>query len=307
MSPLQVRLFGKVYISHKGVDVNGINAPKVQELFCYLLLFRDRPHPRETLAELFWGNRSIAHSKKYLRQALWQIQSALSAQIGQGSQNLLTAESEWVMLNSSASLWLDVAEFENSVYAYQSKLGRQLDPQGFQELCESAELYRGDLLQGCYQDWCLFERERLQNIFLALLDKLMDYCEAHQEYETGLKYGSQILRHDYARERTHRRLMRLYYLSGNRTEALRQYKHCKKALKQELDVQPSLRTTSLYNQIRLDRLPELSAPSPSARSSDPAAEPLSKVLVRLNQLHQLFYSLQEEIKDDIQLIERTLR
>lgn len=307
MSTLQVRLFGKLHISREGVEMNGINAPKLQELFCYLLLFRDRSHPREMLAELFWGNSSIAQSKKNLRQALWQIQSALGASIQRGDQNLLTTEPEWVMLNSSAALWLDVAEFEKSFYMYQRKPGRELDIQSFQELCKSAELYQGDLFEGCYQDWCLFERERLQNMFLALLDKLMDYCEAFQEYEPGVAYGSQILRYDHARERTHRRLMRLYYLAGNRTEALRQYQRCVEALKKELNVQPSQGTVSLYEQICLDRLTETSPPSSSLKSFDTPLEPLSKVLQRLNQLYQLFYGLQEDIKEDIQLIERILK
>ena len=34
-------------------------------------------------------------------------------------------------------------------------------------------LYRGDLLTGWYQDWCLIERERYQCMFVSLLDKLM--------------------------------------------------------------------------------------------------------------------------------------
>lgn len=307
MSTLRVRLFGKLHISREDVEVNGINAPKLKELLCYLLLFRDRSHPREALAELFWGNNSIANSKKCLRQALWQVQSSLSAPVGQGRQKLLTTESEWVMLNSSTNLWLDVAEFEKSFSMYQRNPDGQLDNQGFQELSKSVELYQGDLLEGCYQDWCLFERERLQNMFLAMLDKLMDYCEANQEYERGLAYGSQILRYDHARERTHRRLMRLFYLAGNRTEALRQYQRCKEALNKELDVQPSKRTTSLYDQIRLDRLVEISLQDLSPSLSDPAIQPLSKVLVRLNRLYHMFYCLQEQIKDDIQLIERTLR
>jgi two-component SAPR family response regulator len=87
-------------------------------------------------------------------------------------------------------------------------------------------LYHGDLLEDWFQDWCLYERERLQNIYLAALDKLMDYCEASRDYDAGLAYGTRILRHDLARERTHRRLMRLYYLAGDRTSALRQYDRC---------------------------------------------------------------------------------
>ncbi len=63
------------------------------------------------------------------------------------------------------------------------------------------DLYRGDLLEGWYQEWCLFERERLQNAYMLMLDKLMGYCEAHSEYEQGLVYGDLILRLDHASER----------------------------------------------------------------------------------------------------------
>src|SRR5438128_1039451 len=57
-------------------------------------------------------------------------------------------------------------------------------------------LYRGDLLEGWYSDWCLYERERLQHMYLAMLDKLMEYSESHQEYETGQTYGMRALRYD---------------------------------------------------------------------------------------------------------------
>jgi len=40
-------------------------------------------------------------------------------------------------------------------------------------LQEAVRLSYADLLEGWYQDWCLYERERLQNIYLLILDKLM--------------------------------------------------------------------------------------------------------------------------------------
>ncbi|MEZ4660564.1 MAG: hypothetical protein R2911_23660 [Caldilineaceae bacterium] len=42
----------------------------------------------------------------------------------------------------------------------------------------------------------MFERERLQLIYLTLLDKLMGYCESQQLYEQGIAYGQTILRFD---------------------------------------------------------------------------------------------------------------
>src|SRR5207249_3587633 len=115
------------------------------------------------------------------------------------------------------------------------------------------ELYRGDLLEDCYQSWCLYERQRLQHLYLTMLDKLICYSEANYEYEAGLDYGMRILQYDRAHESTHRRLMRLYYLAGDRTGALRQFGRCVIALKEELDVLPAEPTMSLYKQIRENR------------------------------------------------------
>ena len=56
------------------------------------------------------------------------------------------------------------------------------------------------------------------------------------EYEAGQNYGSIILGFDRARESTHRHLMQLYYLAGDRTGALRQYERCARALDAELGV-----------------------------------------------------------------------
>src|ERR1700675_5041594 len=91
---------------------------------------------------------------------------------------------------------------------------------------------------------------------LAMRSKLMSYCESHDQYENGLQHGARILACDRAREHTHWRLMRLQYLAGNRTGALRQYERCVAALREELGVKPAKRTTELYEQIRDDSVDE---------------------------------------------------
>ena len=47
------------------------------------------PADRESLAALLWGENPTAQSKKYLRQALWQLQHALSPQHEAGSETKL--------------------------------------------------------------------------------------------------------------------------------------------------------------------------------------------------------------------------
>lgn len=268
MGNLQVSLFGKFRVGCEGQSLTGFEHAKVQELFCYLLLRRGRPLPREILASLLWGDYPIQQARRYLSKTLWQLQSSL-AQAESVCQNLLQADLEWLQLTPQASMRLDVADFELAFNQVRDLPGPNLTCEMYSALCQAVELYRGDLLEGWFQDWCLYERERLQHIYLIMLEKLMRYCAAHALYEAGQGYGYSILSIDHARERTHRDLIRLFYLAGDRTGALRQYHLCCAALQEELGVSPSQRTQDLYAQVCADRLedPLFAPPATSGNQS----------------------------------------
>lgn len=301
MPNLQFRLFGK-FTAHRDAQVlKGLEASKDQELLGYLLLNRDRHHSREALAALLWGDIPTERSKKYLRQALWHLQTVLETGAG-GQTPCILVDHEWLKLNPNNNLWTDVAEFEGAFAGVEGIPGTQLDSQSAQALKNAVSLYQGDLLAGWYQDWCLFERERLQNIYLLMLDKLINYSEQHQQYEIAQGYAITILRYDPARERTHRQLMNLHYLSGDRTSALRQYDRCVAALKQELEVRPERRTVSLYERIRADQLgtsPVKDAPEPNQQRNVVSPD----VIGRLKRLQVILSAVQRRIQRDIKAVE----
>jgi DNA-binding SARP family transcriptional activator len=300
MSAIRFQLFGKFCVSAAERELD-LHAPKHQELLCYLLVHRDRPHPRETLASLLWGENSTDKSKKYLRQALWQIQHALESGLGAPGGGVLVVENEWVQFNAAADLWLDVAAFERAFALAQGGAGHDLGGAAVAALRAAVEMYRGDLLEGWYQDWCLFERERLQNIYFRMLDKLMSHCEAARDYEQGQIYGSLILRQDPARERTHRQLMQFYYGAGDRTAALRQYERCAAALDGELGVKPDRRPTALYQQIKADDCPPSTSDAPPPSESSTISLP--KLLSRLRRLQKNLFDAQQQIQQDIKAVE----
>lgn len=307
---LTIGLFGVFDVRWNGEPVAGFEARKAQELLAFLLLQRHRTYSREFLAELLWGQRAPAQSKKYLRQTLWQIQSALAARgLDQEDKTPLSVDGEWVHLNARCGLWLDVAVFERAYQRAQGTPGSDLDSECADELRQAVQLYRGELLLGCYEDWCIFERERLQNMYLAMLDKLIDCCQEHGQYEVGLDYGDTILRYDRARERTHRRMMRLYYLAGDRTSALRQYGQLARALREELDVKPSQRSSELYEQIRSDHFENLPPPASGslagARWSNSGVTPADPRL-HLRHLHQRLLQMQRQLRQEIEAIELAL-
>jgi DNA-binding SARP family transcriptional activator len=131
-----------------------------------------------------------------------------------------------------------------------------------------------------------------------MLDKLIVYLQFHGDYEVAQGYGATILRYDPARERTHRQMMHLYSLAGDRTSALRQFERCALALKQELGVKPERKTIELYERIKSDQMghsdvtENFSAPHTS-----------TDILTRLKQLQTIVSGVQRRIQRDIKTIE----
>jgi DNA-binding SARP family transcriptional activator len=300
MSKLQFRLFGKFAASDGHDALKGLEAAKDQELLSYLLIHRNQHHSREAIAGLLWSENSTERSKKYLRQALWHLQAVLESSTA--GKKIVLAEHDWLKLNPANRPWCDVAEFEDASAQAEGIAGHELDEDRARALKQAVTLYRDDLLAGWYHDWILFERERLQNKYLIMLDKLLCYSGQRHEYEAGQSYGEMILRHDPAQERAHRQLMSLFYAAGDRTAALRQYDRCVAALKQELGVPPERRTTSLYERIKTGQ-GESDSAEIDLSSSLPALSSQPDVVLHLKVLQRLLGAVQRRIQRDITAFE----
>lgn len=303
MGEFRVTFFGRFRVEYDRRPLAGLESQKAQELFAYLLIYHDRPHFREKLATVLWENSAPSQAKGYLRQSLWQLQAALSA-AGEMDEEVLVVDADWMQANEAARLWLDVDHFERTFESVKGVSGAALEQEQVAAVKEAVDLYHGDLLESWYQDWCLFERERLQNIYLALLDKLLGNCEARRDYETGIDYAARLLNCDLAHERTYRRLMRLHALTGDRTGALRTYQRCVAALQEELGVAPALETQHLLRQIQsgvnlADR--PSSTIEPSRRSTS-----LLRLLQELTHLQDSLLHMQRQVEQDIETLKSTV-
>lgn len=297
MNELQVALFGKFCVQFGGCFLEGLEVQKAQELFCYLLLHRDQHYHRDKLATVLWGDDcSTNQAKAYLRKALWQLQQALSSLPMTADCPVLLVDADWLALNSEFPLWLDTAVFEQAHHLVKGKAPHEINQQTQRLVEEAIHLYRGDFLEGWYQEWCIYERERFEYMYLNLLDKLMQQCEYNQTYEKGVSYGQLILHHDEAREHTHYHLMRLYYLAGYRVEALRQYHRCTTILHEELGVDPSHRTQTLYQALQADNLEQLVTLTDDGRHANLA---LNQTLHHLEKAKKLLDHMQTEIQREI--------
>lgn len=310
MPTLNIRLFGQFSVCCGDAALEDLIPGKAKELFCYLLIHGARPLAREALATVLWEDCTSEHSRQYLRKALWQLQRAL-CQSGSSAGPVLEVDAQWVSLPSCTNIRVDVIEFEQSFSRAQHPASLQ-DGSRRYALQAAVDLYGGGLLEGWYQDWCLYDRERLQNMYLVMLDKLVACCEADSEYEMGVSCAGRILDCDRAHESAHQHIMRLRYLSGDRAGALRQFEHCAAALKEELGVEPSQRTRDLCRQIREGRPLAISTgpstgPSGLQKETGEEASLLEAAMKRLTEVKASLASLQHIVDETLAGVGQALR
>ncbi len=228
---------------------------------------------------------------------------------GAPPDDYLSISEDCVTFINTSPCWIDVEEFEQTTTQFKNISGIDLNAGQAEKLSQAASLYTGDLLENVYEDWTLYERERMRLLYLNTLNKLMVFYGTNGAYEQGIEYGEKIMARDNTREKVHRQMMWLHWLAGNRDAALIQYRRCIQILHDELNVQPMEETRRLYEQIRSGLAPARNitdippAPAPTSRNSDLVLKPLfQQTLLRLYQLQQLL----EETRSELNQIERKI-
>jgi DNA-binding SARP family transcriptional activator len=243
---LQIRLLGTLALTWNGNLLPVPCSPKVRSLLAYLICNHDRPISRDRLVGVFWPDRSDAHARRALSQALWQIRSSLDP-----VADRLVTERDVVTFEIHAGDWLDVEAFERAANQGQTTDGLHTRSTSTHllELSVAADLYRADFMENIYDDWALLERERLRERYLGVLERLILLCKQGGAYEKALAYAQRLSAVDPLREEAHRELMQLYHLLGRSQAALEQFVTLRDLLIRELGAQPTPSTTSLYHEI----------------------------------------------------------
>ena len=227
---------------------------KAQSLLAYLLRHQQRPSPREHLMTLFWGERPSHRARRSLSTALWHIRRCLP------HDELIQADNQTVQWQGA--FWLDVSTFEQ--LAGSSEL---------RDLETAVSLYRGDFLEGFYDEWIIDERYHLHGRFLELLSHLITLYEANAHHQQALTTALRLLAQDALQESAHRAAMRGYAHLGQRNAALEQFHQCRIVVHTELGVEPMPETQALYEQIRDGRFLPLSPPLSPLPSALPPTAP----------------------------------
>jgi len=217
---------------------------KVKFLLAYLALHPDpRGHGREKLAGMFWGDSSDEQARASLRNALAVLRKLMGeeALLTGGEENLAGADPAskvirgHVSLNPRLPIWVDVVEFVRLCKS---------------DLEAAVNLYTGDLLSDCYEDWATPLRDDLHSKYIQTLLELTQQFRSQGEYLQALVWARKALAVDPINETIHQHIMFCEMARGNRSAAVEQYNNCVEVLRVNVGVVPLPETQALYHWIK---------------------------------------------------------
>ncbi|MAT96980.1 MAG: hypothetical protein CL608_07550 [Anaerolineaceae bacterium] len=255
MAKLSISLLGPFTASLGDQPLYKFRTNKVQALLIYLVMEAEQIHRREALMDILWPDLPQPSAQVNLRQTIYRLRQAIPqvpSQNGHKMVPFLISERQTVQINPEADFFLDVAAFAAQI---------EHDP------AQAITLYRDEFLSDFYlsdsnefEAWAQVQRESLRRQALDALDALTEDCLQTAAYEQAQTYAWKQLEIDKLREGAYRQLMIALMQTGQRSAAIAQYHICRDHLRDELGVEPTTETTTLYQQIQANNLPQEAPP-----------------------------------------------
>lgn len=232
---LHIFVLGRPRILLDGQPLVDLVSVKAQALLFYLAV-TGKTCSRSAQAGLLWGDLPEESARANLRLTLSKLRKEIP-------HHLVTSWQS-ISFNAQQPHRLDFHEFLNY-----SKNPEQLR--------EAMALYRGEFLEDFivqdapeFESWMFAERERLRQVALKAGWQLAANAHQRGAYDEGIDAAWKVLSIEPWHEETHQQLMQLLAASGQRSAALAQFDVCRHVLAEELGVEPSQATITLYEEIK---------------------------------------------------------
>jgi DNA-binding SARP family transcriptional activator len=203
--------------------------PSAQRVVAFVAL-HEHPLQRSYVAGCLWLRSPEERAQANLRSALWRIHRA--------GQRLIETIGTQLQLGSRVRVDLRDAE------ALARRALADCAPADF-----DIEPLTGDLLPDWYDEWVLLEQERFRQLRLCALEGLCERLMSAGRLNDALEAGLAAVAGEPLRESAHRALVNVHLAAGNVGEAIRQYRLCKRLLREQLGVAPSLSMEELVGGI----------------------------------------------------------
>jgi DNA-binding SARP family transcriptional activator len=268
---LEISLFGPPVVRRRdrGGATAGLRPSEIQ-LLAFVALQRGRPVSRDVIAATLWADGGDATCRRRLNTTLWRLRTHLEDDLPAGT--FIRGDRSSVMV-VPAAVEVDVSRFEDAADVGDraaTSTSAPLEPDSVARLQDAVATYRGDLMEGSYDDWVIQARERLLARYLEALGQLLYWYVDRGDVPAAIATGHRLLERDPLREDVHRVLIRCFGRIGAPSRAIAQYRTCRALLDEQLGLEPMPETTAALTTVLgrtdgLDHQPSTGAgrPSPS--------------------------------------------
>jgi DNA-binding SARP family transcriptional activator/predicted ATPase len=214
-----------------------------RELLQMVALSPGQRVPREQALDALWPGAEARPASNRLYHTLHLLRSAF-VDVGVPKDDPAVQLNDGVLqLNPTLEMAIDVREFREQVdQARRQARGRSLD--------RAVELYRGELLTGfACPDWLAPHRDACRLDYVWALNRLAQVHREAGDAERAIALYQKLLDVEPADELAHRALMELFDQTQHPERAVYQFSACKRALRRDLDVDPSPATAAVLERI----------------------------------------------------------
>ena len=240
---LSVRLLGGVEVVLDGERLRAFDSLRMQRFLALLALRGDAWH-RSRLAFELWPDSDEGQARTNLRKLLHEFRHALP-----DVEQFVDIEKETVRWISKGPSEVDVQKFRDAVAAGDLHL--------------ASNIYSGELLPACYDDWVLEERAKLHTEVLDALAQLSEESAKRNDQKATIKHTQRIIDLEPTEEAAVRLQMAAHLDLEDKSAALRCYHHYADVLEHDLGLTPGEEIEELYRQLRTGAVRLGDEPSPS--------------------------------------------
>jgi predicted ATPase/DNA-binding SARP family transcriptional activator/class 3 adenylate cyclase len=252
---LSLRLFGPFEVLIYGAPLPPLRSRRAGWILALLALRHSAAGvDRGWLAETLWSDTD--HPRANLRTSLDNLRRALGPVAGR------------LLSPTPRTLALDLEDAEVDVLAFDQAIARG-DPASLEA---AVALYRGPLLEECFEEWIDGPRRERERAYLGALEELASRALAAGAPRAAEDHLRRLVAVDPLCERSWRMLMQALAQGGSYAAALRAYRDLFEKLRRDLNEAPGPETRALFEEIRTEARQIAQGPRPS---TDVRSEPLA--------------------------------
>ena len=286
-----------VYRGEEVIRDSGWKRRKAASLFKLFLTTSKYTLLKDQVLEWLWPNQDPNRATNNLHHTLFVLRRILQPDLTRASDSpYILFKNDVLSLNIDKVAWVDKDEFERLI-----RLGQQ-QHDNLTHYEAARTLYHGDFLpEDLYEEWSNLQRSTLRQTQADLLRHLARLYTQRGAFDAAIQQLRDFLSLEPTQEEVYRDLMHLYMRVGQRHQALHLYQQVNQVLHDELNVEPDLKTKTLYETILGGHWTDPDQPAQTIFSLNIPVHLLEKTHPRpligrdrqLQQLENLLYDLKQ--------------